>query len=252
MNSWRLIIDKGNTYWNMAVDEAILIHREKNLVPNTLRIYIFEPSGVTIGYFQKVREVLNLDYLLQNKIDFTRRITGGGAVYHDSEGEITYAIIADIEDISKDIMESYRIICKGIIYALRKLGLKAVYKPVNDILVNNKKISGSAQTRKKKSLLQHGTLMYNTNLDMLEKTLRPPRIKLEDHGVVRVSDRVTTVYRELGRKINVDDIINALIQGFRKALGIDELLPGNLTISERKLAEKLYGKYESKVWIYMR
>ncbi|MCD6301037.1 MAG: lipoate--protein ligase family protein [Staphylothermus sp.] len=252
MSRWRLIINKGNTYWNMAVDEAILLHREKNLVPNTLRIYIFEPSGVTIGYFQKAREVLNLDYLLQNKIDFTRRITGGGAVYHDSEGEITYSVIADIEDISRNIVESYKIICMGLIYALRKIGLKAVYKPVNDILVNNKKISGNAQTRKKKSLLQHGTLMYNTNLDMIENTLRPPKVKLENHGVTKVSDRVTTIYRELGRKISIDEIINALIQGFRKALNIDELVPSDLSVSERRLAEKLYSKYESKVWIYMR
>jgi lipoate-protein ligase A len=251
MVEWRLIISSGNVYWNMAFDEALLILRENDQIPNTLRIYVIEPSAVTIGYFQRIRDVVNLDYIVSKGIDYTRRITGGGAVYHDSNGEITYSITASIDDISHNILESYRIICHGIIYALGKLGVKAEYKPINDIVVNNKKISGSAQTRRRKALMQHGTLLYATNLDELARVLKPPRIKLESHHARDIRDRVTTLKEILGYRLEKEVVIEALITGFEKALNtkfyIDE--PSN---TERELIRKLIVKYRSGSWIYKR
>ncbi|OYT40184.1 MAG: lipoate--protein ligase, partial [Desulfurococcales archaeon ex4484_58] len=144
---WRLIIDRGrDPYWNMALDEALLVMRENNRIPNTIRLYYFSPSSITIGYFQEASEVVNLDYVVKNNILFTRRITGGGAVFHDENGEVTYSVTALLEDFPSDIIERYRVICNGLIYAINSFGLKAIFKPVNDILVNGKKISGSAQT----------------------------------------------------------------------------------------------------------
>ncbi len=251
MEKWRLIIDEGDVYWNMAVDEAMLILREKNIIPNTLRLYVFKPSSVTIGRFQKLREAVNLEYLLENKISFTRRITGGGSVYHDEGGEITYSIVASIDSISRDIIESYRRICMGIIYAIKSFGLNPVFKPINDIVVNNKKISGSAQSRKKNALLQHGTLMYNTNLDILEKTLKAPKEKLVSHGVSRIRDRVTTLSIELGYIVSKREVVDALITGFSKALNI-EFYRDHYSEEEEKLASKLVKKYSSREWIYSR
>lgn len=248
---WRLVIGEGNVYWNMAIDEAMLFLHERGLIPNTLRIYIFKPSGVTFGYFQKVEDAINLEYLRSHNIGFTRRITGGGAVYHDMNGEITYAVVAKIDDISRDILESYRIICQGIVYAIEEFGLRAEYRPINDVIVNGKKISGSAQARKKRSLLQHGTLMYNTDLDVLSNTLRVPREKLASHGVRSIRERVTTLSIELGYNPGYRQVVNALINGFKRALGID-FEEKELTPMEISYAKELFKKYRSSEWIFKR
>lgn len=248
---WRLVIGKGDVYWNMAVDEAMLVLHEKGLIPNTLRIYIMKPSGVTFGYFQRIEDAINLEFLRSRNMDYTRRITGGGAVYHDMNGEITYSVVAKIDNISWDILESYKIICQGIVYAIEEFGLKAEYRPINDVLVNGKKISGSAQARKKQSLLQHGTLMYNTDLNILSNAIKIPREKMLAHGIKSIRERVTTLSIELGYNPGYKRVIKALINGFKKALNI-EFERRKLTPMEIMYAKKLVRKYRSKEWIFKR
>jgi lipoate-protein ligase A len=248
---WRLIIDEGNVYWNMAVDEAMLLLRDSNIIPNTLRLYVFKPSAVTIGYFQRVEDAVNLEFLRSNNIGFTRRISGGGSVYHDANGEVTYSVVASIKDISTNIMDSYRIICSGIIYAIKEFGLNADFIPINDVVINGRKVSGSAQSRRKNALLQHGTLMYNTDLMTLSKSLRAPKEKLSVHKVTSILERVTTISRELGRTVSKDEVISALIKGFSKALNTD-FYRGHYTREELELANKLIEKYRSVEWVFQR
>lgn len=248
---WRLIIDEGNAYWNMAVDEALLTLKDRGLIPNTLRLYVFNPSAVTVGYFQRIDDSVNLEFLRANNIDLTRRITGGGSVYHDANGEITYSVTASISDISHNISESYRIICNGIIYALSEFGLKAEFAPINDVLINNKKVSGSAQSRRRNALLQHGTLMYRTNLNVLGSSLKAPKEKLITHKVTSIFERVTTISRELGRDVSKEEVINALIKGFSKALNAD-FVRGELSDEEVRLASELVVKYKSVEWVFQR
>lgn len=244
-------MDEGNAYWNMAMDEAMLILKEQNKIPNTLRLYVFNPSAVTIGYFQRINDVADLDFIRANSIDITRRISGGGSVYHDVKGEVTYSVVAYINDISLNIMESYRIICGGIVNAINEFGLSAEFIPINDVVINGKKVSGSAQARRKKALLQHGTLMYNTDLLTLSRALKAPKEKLISHGVTSIFERVTTLSRELGRAISREEVIKALIRGFSKALGV-ELEPGQYTSEELKLANELLSKYRSNEWVFQR
>lgn len=248
----RVILDLGgrDVYWQMAIDEALLNLRMEGKIPDTLRIYRFQPSSVTVGYFQRIRESVNLDYLLSSNIQFTRRITGGGSVYHDENGEITYSVVLPIEGVLTDVQESYRVICGGIVSALRKLGVETAFVPVNDVTVMGRKISGSAQTRRKGYLLQHGTLMYATNLDVLEKVLVVPTVKLESKGVKTIRERVVTLEKVTGQ-VNVDVLVKKLIEGFSEALGRKPVL-GELTEAELKLAEQLVEKYKSKEWIFRR
>ncbi len=248
---WRLIIDENNVYRNMAIDEALLILKDRGLTPNTVRLYVFNPSAVTIGYFQRVDDSVNLEFLKANNIDLTRRISGGGSVYHDVNGEITYSVITSISDISYNISESYRIICSGIVNAISEFGLKAEFIPINDVVVGGRKVSGSAQSRRKSALLQHGTLMYGTDLNILANTLKAPKEKLRDHKVTSIFERVTTISRELGRAVGREEVINALIKGFSKALNAD-FVRGWYTDEEVGLADSLVGKYKSDEWIFQR
>lgn len=248
----RLIIDsRRNPYYNMGFDEALLILKNQGVIPTTLRLYMWNPSTVTIGYFQRIRDVVNLEYAEKHNIPVVRRITGGGAVYHDMYGEITYSIVLDAKGPLLDVQESYRIICSGLVEALRYIGLEASFAPVNDIIVNNKKISGSAQTRKRNTILQHGTLLVSSNLDIMERVLVVPKEKLVSHKVVSIKDRVTTVSIELGKDLEPEDLIPYLINGFKKALNI-ELVEEKPSIKEVRLAEELSRKYRKHEWNFKR
>jgi len=248
---WRLLIDVGDGYWNMAMDEAMLLLKDRGLIPNTVRLYVIRPSAVTIGYFQKLKEAVNLVYVTTNNIPVVRRITGGGSVYHDEFGEVTYCVVSDISEFPGNIEDSYRKICSVIVRAIEKLGLKAEFKPINDVIVNGKKVSGSAQARKKRALMQHGTLMYNTDLEVLAKVLKAPKEKLKIHGVATIFERVTTLSRELGREVRREEVVDALVKAFEKEFNI-RLVRSNYLEEERKLAQKLLRKYTSKEWLYRR
>ncbi len=248
----RAIIDlEGHdVYRQMAIDEALLKLRSRGLIPNTLRVYRFKPSAVTIGYFQRIRDAVNLEFLESMRIQYTRRITGGGSVYHDTNGELTYSIVMPVEGALTDVLESYRVICNGLIYALEKLGVKAEFAPVNDVVVHGKKISGNAQTRESGYLLQHGTLMYATDLDVLEKTLLAPREKLESKGMKSVKERVITL-KQVIEHVDLDTLIKALLEGFAKSLNA-EIYLDNLSDKELETASQLVKKYESMEWIFKR
>jgi len=235
----------------MAIDEAILKLHDKNESPPTLRFYIFNPSSITIGYFQKIKDAVNLDKASELSIPVVRRISGGGSVYHDYSGEVTYSIVLPCKGVFADIEKSYEIILRGLIKALDLLGVSAEYVPPNDVIVNKKKISGSAQARVGGSLLQHGTLLYAADLSIMEMVLKAPRKKLLSHGATSIRERVTTLEIELGVKISKKRVIEALIQGFSQELDL-ELNEGELSNREENLVSELEKKYLSREWNYRR
>lgn len=252
MSVWRLIyLNEFDGYWNMAIDEAMLLMRSQGKIPNTLRLYIFKPSAVTIGYFQSAEEEVNLDFCRKHGIEVVRRITGGGAVFHDENGEITYSIVVGLSEAPRDILKSYELYCKGIVYALEELGLKAEFKPINDVIVYGRKISGSAQTRKRRVLLQHGTFMYNTDIGTLAISLKIVPEKLKDKGATKLEERVITASKALGRTVSRDEALNALIKGFKRALNVN-FIESSLTNEELELARKLVEeKYSRDEWNFM-
>jgi len=252
MGVWRLIpFLRVNGPLQMGIDEAILTYRCLGKVPNTIRFYQFHPSAVTIGYFQSIYEEVDLDYCSKNGIDVVRRITGGGAVYHDENGEITYSVVAGVDDLPRDIVESYRYICNGLVKALEILGLKGEFKPLNDVVVNGRKISGSAQTRRREAILQHGTFMYSTDISKMANSLKIVPEKLKDKGVQTLEERVVTVSKALNRSVSRDEVLKALMEGFEKAFNAEFKVSG-LSEGEWNLAAKLAReKYSSRDWNYM-
>lgn len=237
--------------WSMGMDEAMLELRLQDRIPDTLRLYVIKPSAVTIGYFQKVEESVDLGYASSRGIDVTRRISGGGSVYHDASGEVTYGIVLPARGVFSDVRESYEAICRGLVESLRILGVDAAFAPVNDIVVNGRKISGSAQARRKGFLLQHGTMMYATDLDEASRVLRAPQAKLQAKGVRSIRERVVTLREVLQRDIDKRDVAEAMVKGFAKALGAEVFLD-EYREDELKLAEELSLKYRSREWVFKR
>jgi len=228
----------------MAIDEALMA----NKIP-TLRIYKWKPSAISIGYFQSMYEEVNLDECRKNRVDVVRRITGGGAVYHDTNGEITYSVILPTK-MFPNIMRSYMAIGNCLISGLKMAGINASYSGINDIVVNGRKISGSAQTRRHGTILQHGTILLRVNVKKMFSLLRVSDKKLTDKEIKRVEERVTSIEKEIGR-VNDEEIINSLIEGFKNGLNA-EIEEGELSNDEAKIAQNLVKKYESKEWNFKR
>jgi lipoate-protein ligase A len=238
----------------MAIDEAITTARVDDTVRNTLRLYRWNPSAVSIGRFQNILNEVSAEKCKENGVDIVRRITGGGTVYHDSQDEITYSAIVKEKDFgTQDVVYAYNKICNGLIQAAKMLGLSASFSPGDqrncpNIAVNGKKISGSAQYHKGGILLQHGTFLLDANLPRMFTYLRVPWARTVEEIVCLASDRITSVRRELKRDIPAGKVAQCLIDGFQKALQV-EFEEGTLTENEQELACKLRDeKYSRDTW----
>jgi lipoate-protein ligase A len=239
---------------NMAIDEAILRARIESIAPNTLRFYCWKPSAVSIGKFQNMENEVRVENCKKQGVDVVRRITGGGTVYHDTEGEITYSVIAKEDDLGgKDIAVTYARIYAGLAEAIKILGVTANFgegniKTCPNLTVNGRKISGSAQCHKSGVVLQHGTLLIKVDLQRMFTLLSVPWTE-NCMEIVKIGKRkITSINAELGKEISVTEVHNASIKGFKKALRI-EFVNGELTPYELELAEKLgKEKYATPDW----
>ena len=250
MTKWRLIdLTANSASANMALDEAISdAVRQKESLP-TIRIYKWLPSAVSIGYFQSLKDEVDVELCRSMGVDFVRRRTGGGAVYHDSLGEITYSIIAPETLFPKGINESYHAICDLVVDALKKVGISSEFKPINDIIANGRKISGNAQTRRAGVLLQHGTILYRLDVAKMFSLLKVPKEKISDKFIQDVKQRVTSV-TDINPAISESQLKDALIAAFTDG---KEFELGKITEKEKADALKLAkSRYSSDEWNFMR
>ncbi len=243
MQKWRLIKTIiGSGKMQMAIDEAMMFARSKRIVPNTLRFYKWSPACVSIGFFQNINEEVDILKCDDLGIDYVRRYTGGGAVFH--ENEVTYSIVLSEEDVPKDIVHSYRLICGALVKGFEKLGVKAEFKAINDIEVNGKKISGNAQTRKNGIVLQHGTILLDVNVDKMFSLLKVPDEKIRDKIIQNVKERLTS----LEGKFDFNKVKKTMISAFQETFKI-KFKEEKLTEKEEELAKKLYKeKYSTIEW----
>ena len=225
---WRVIETiETNGSRQMAIDEAILSKAE---VP-TLRFYTWNPPCVSLGIFQDVSKEVNVLNLAG--VDLVRRYTGGGVVYHDKE--ITYSVCVPENVVGKDIVASYKKICNALIKGLGKIGVKAEFKPINDILVDGRKISGNAQTRKNGWVLQHGTILLEADFEKISSLLNIPKEKL------RNMENPLIGLRDLGVNLGVGEIRDKFLEGFQEEFGFEYYEDG---LNNQELVDKLLKKYE--------
>ncbi|MFW9907633.1 MAG: biotin/lipoate A/B protein ligase family protein [Candidatus Thorarchaeota archaeon] len=249
-----LDLEVNNAFRNMAIDEAIMLSVKDGKSLPTLRFYRWKPSAVSVGTFQSMLDEVDVEFCKRNNIDCIRRITGGGAVYHDFNGEITYSIILPKGHrlAPDDIIKSYKIICQGIIRALSNLGIPSEFKPINDVISGGKKVSGNAQTRRHSCVLQHGTTLLNLDVELMFSILKVPQEKISDKMIADVKDRVTSVSDVLERRVAIGELRNALQYGFSEALAI-KLTKGELSTDEERMAKELESsKYRSTDWNFSR
>ena len=224
----------------MGLDQALMSTVE-DFIP-VLRLYGWKPSAVSIGYFQSLEQEVDVKKCKELGIDVVRRITGGGAVLH--EHELTYSFITKV--YPANIIESYKSICEPVVTCLYDLGFNAKFSPLNDITVENKKVSGNAQTRRNNVLLQHGTILLDVNVDKMFSVLKVPSEKIKDKIIQDVKERV------MGLKMSYDEVANKLWRSFGQKFQA-EVFKDDVK-SDESIEAKIMQKYKYSTceWNYKR
>ena len=222
----------------MAIDESIAEMISFNEAGPTIRFYGWNPSAVSIGCFQDLEDEVDVQRCKELGIDIVRRRTGGGAVYHDKQGEITYSVICPETMVENDINAAYRQICGWIVKALGMVGISAEFRPINDITVNGKKVSGSAQTRRSGIFTQHGTVLFSVDTDVMFSVLKVDKEKTASKGSDDPASLITSLSE--GSKVTKNEVLAALVYTFAEgkdwylgALSQDELSRAEAIASER-------------------
>lgn len=237
---------------NMATDESVLHHVASGESPPTFRLYGWKPPAVSIGYFQSLAEEVDLDVCNELGVDVVRRITGGGAVFHDDEVTYSAVVPEDWESVPDSIPESYEFICDGILKGLKGLGIDAHFQGLNDIATGGKKISGNAQTRRKGMILQHGTILISVNPERMFSLLKVPSEKTRKKLISSAKERVTSINDVLHSPVSFEDVVSALAAGFEESLG-RKFERSELSDDELSKAEEVADeKYGAEHWNHMR
>ena len=244
---WRMVdSDLSEPAFTVAADEAIAKARSENKVPNTLHFYRRNVPTISLGYFQGIEKSLDMNFCRQNNIQIIRRVTGGSAVYTDP-GHLIYGLAVDETILPKDKNKAFETVCSAIVLALKELGIAAEFKPPNDILVNGRKISGSAQMRRWGIVLQHGTLVLSNDNNMLSRALKMDLAKIEERGQ-QPETYVTSIAEITGQEPNLEKIKSAIVKGFEAVFDI-EFEESGLTDYETELISQLINeKYGIEDW----
>lgn len=201
----RYIINNSNDpAYNIALEEYCF----KNLldIEEIFILWINQPA-IIIGKHQNAIEEINTEYVRDHNIKVARRVSGGGAVYHDLNN-LNYTIISSKTNAPFD----FKTFSQPVINVLKKLGVNASFSGRNDIEIDGKKICGNAQAYFNGRMMHHGCLLFDVDLTVLEKALKVSKDKIESKGIKSVRSRVTNILDELPNKITIEEFKDLILQ----------------------------------------
>jgi lipoate-protein ligase A len=231
-----------DAYFNLAAEEFVfsqLDHQQEYLLLWQNR------NAIVVGLHQNTYEEINPEFVEQNDVQVVRRLTGGGAVYHDM-GNLNFTFVTDGDGKAFN----FRLLAQPVVQTLNRLGVAAEFNGRNDLTIDGLKISGNAEMMKGGRLLHHGTLLFSSNLETLSAALKVKGDKIESKGIKSVRSRVTNIQ---------DHLPGLTIDAFKDVL-VEEINRSNRQITEyafteadratiSKLREEKYGTW---AWNYGR
>ncbi len=221
---------------NIAFDPALIELRQQDRVPDTIRFMRFPPTAL-IGRHQDLSREVNLDYCAEDGVGIVRRVTGGGAIYLD-EGQLGWELVFHRASLGiANLPDLAAAICNAAATGLRELGVKAKFRPRNDIEVDGRKISGTGGFFDGDILIYQGTVLVDMNPAQMVRALNIPAAKVAKHDLDSAEQRVVTLKELLGDDLpDMETIQAALVRGFEAGLGI-EAEPGEITAAEEARAQ---------------
>ncbi|QGH35417.1 octanoyltransferase [Gracilibacillus salitolerans] len=269
--TWYFIdTEKQTPAYNMAVDECLLKWHSDQKIPPTIRFYEWLPAGLSIGYFQKTVNKIDLEAVRNNGIELVRRLTGGRAVLHDQE--LTYSVIVSEEHphMPKSVKEAYMVLSKGLLEGFHTLGIDASFATPEgklnttqsavcfeepswyELIVDNKKAAGSAQTRKQGVILQHGSIPLTVDNDKLYDLFVYRNERVKQRARDAFNDKAISIEQAANRNVTLEETKKAFKKGFEKGLGI-KLHEFQFTEEqEQEIKALMESKYLSDQWNFTR
>ena len=259
--------------FNMALDEALLDWHSEGLMPPIVRFYGWNPATLSIGYFQNVNKEINMEEVKRHNLGFVRRPTGGRGVLH--EHELTYSIIVseDYPNMPATVTEAYRVLSEGLLIGFQKLGLDAYFSvPDTDekksdlknpqsavcfdapswyeLVVEGKKVAGSAQTRQKGVILQHGAILLDLDEDKLVSLFNYPSEEVKKRVRRGLPEKAVAINRLRETPASMEECVEAFKSGFAEGLDVN-LEPYFLTNEQVEYVEALEKRrYAHDDWTY--
>jgi lipoate-protein ligase A len=233
---------------HLALDQVLAEEVGEGRRAPTLRIWEWASPAVVIGSFQSVKNEVDAENATKYGFPVVRRISGGGAMFIEPAGAVTYSIYAPIDLVQgMSFADSYAFFDEWAVQALRSLGIDATYVPLNDIASPTGKIGGAAQKRLGNGgVLHHVTMAYDMDGDRMAEVLRIGREKLSDKGTKSANKRVDPLRSQTG--MTREQIIERMIETFRAAHGLTD---GALTDFELERANELVAtKFATDDWLY--
>jgi lipoate---protein ligase len=230
-------------HFNLALEEYVLNYLDPK--EDYVILWQNEPS-VIIGRNQNTIEEINAKYIKDHNINVVRRLSGGGAVYHDL-GNLNFTFIVSS---SKDSVSNFKKFTEPVINALGRLGINSEFSGRNDITIDGKKFSGNAQYYSKNRLLHHGTILFNSDLTVVQQALNVKIDKLQSKGIKSVRSRVTNIYPYLEKEVCIEEFKDTLLKFLMNDEGYKEneyILTENDLSKIKELMETRYLKWQ---WNY--
>lgn len=273
---WRFIDSgAGSPSFNMALDEALLDWNSEGKIPPVIRFYGWDPATLSIGYFQKVDKEIDMEQVKAHGLGFVRRPTGGRGVLH--EHELTYSVIVSEEhpDMPKTVTEAYRVISEGILKGFQHLGMDAYFAVPRtaeerdslknprsavcfdapswyELVVEGRKVAGSAQTRQKGVILQHGSILLDIEEDKLFSLFKYPSDRVKERMQKAFKNKAVAINEISKERITLEQAKEAFKKGFAEGLNI-ELEPYELSAEELAYVNKIAKeRYEQDEWNFKR
>ncbi len=235
--------DSTNPYHNLALEEYLI--RDLPAGDDCFMFWQNRPA-IIVGRNQYTRDEINADFVNEHGVAVVRRMTGGGAVYHDL-GNLNFSFIVNGREGAFLDFASF---ARPVVEALGRLGVRAEFGGRNDITISGLKISGNAQYLCKGRLLHHGTLLFDSDLDNLTQALNVSPDKIAGKGVPSVRSRVTNIREYLPAGVGLEEFRQALTDSVFAETGAPAA-EYRLTEADRSFVDKLQGgKYEAWEWNY--
>jgi lipoate-protein ligase A len=257
---WRLIReDIRDGPMQMALDE-VAAETAADGGPRTVRVYRWRPSTLSVGYGQDP-DTVDWAACAESGVSVTRRQTGGGGIYHDVDGDISYSIVAPRSELPGDLLDAYHLLCEPVLDACERLGVDADYAsesvpavwspacylralhPAHDIVAAGRKLSGNAQYRRRESVVQHGSLTYSVRADAHLDVF-------SGHGVAAEEFRERVVGIDELADVSRREAVEALETSFAEWADADERSWTDAELDRAR--EKVEEKYAADEWVRRR
>lgn len=227
--------------YNLAVEQYVF-----DTLPRDRAYFMLwqNDNAIIIGKYQNTLAEINQDYVEQHGVHVVRRLSGGGAVYHDL-GNLNFTFISDADD-SQNL--NFKLFCLPVVHTLKQIGVQAEINGRNDITIDGKKFSGNSQYIKKGRVMHHGTIMFNSDLSAVEQALHVDASKIQSKGIKSVRSRVTNVCEHLTQDISLGEFRRILLKNVLKEMPGEEYLLSEQDITAVKaLQQQRYSTWE---WNY--